>query len=62
MLVVSRKCGEAIVIGEGITVTVVQVRGRVVRLGIDAPRDVSVHRHELAWRIPGPARAKLPVQ
>lgn len=50
MLVLSRKVGDSIVIGEGpdqVTVTVLEVRGDVVRVGIDAPRSVAVHRAEL---------------
>ncbi|MGN6088798.1 MAG: carbon storage regulator CsrA [Actinomycetes bacterium] len=47
MLVLSRKVGESIVIGDDITVTVLEVRGDVVRLGINAPRSVTVHREEL---------------
>lgn len=51
MLVLSRKKNEAIIIGGGITVTVIDVRGDKVRLGIEAPRDVSVHRSEVAEAI-----------
>lgn len=47
MLVLSRKLGESIVIGDDIVLTVVEVRGDQVRLGIDAPRSVSVHRKEI---------------
>ena len=47
MLVLSRRVGESIVIGEDATVTVLEVRGDVIRIGIDAPRSVSVHRAEL---------------
>lgn len=47
MLVLSRKKDEKIVIKENIVITVVEVRGDKVRLGIEAPRDVSVHRHEV---------------
>jgi carbon storage regulator len=47
MLVLSRQVDETIVIGEDIEITVVQIRGRKVRLGIDAPRGVSVHRKEI---------------
>lgn len=47
MLVLSRRVGESIVIGDGITVTVLEVRGDVIRIGIDAPRSVAVHRAEL---------------
>ncbi|MTV27361.1 carbon storage regulator CsrA [Nitriliruptoraceae bacterium ZYF776] len=47
MLVLSRRVGESIVIGNRITVTVLEVRGDQVRVGIDAPRDVEVHREEV---------------
>jgi carbon storage regulator len=47
MLVLSRRAGESVVIGEGVTVSVLEVRGDVVRIGIDAPRSVAVHRAEL---------------
>lgn len=47
MLVLSRQRDESIIIGDNIVVTVVDVRGDKVRLGIDAPREVSVHRREI---------------
>lgn len=47
MLVLSRKCGEAIVLGNGITVTVVAVQGGRVKLGVVAPAEVPVHREEI---------------
>ncbi|RMF93405.1 MAG: carbon storage regulator [Planctomycetota bacterium] len=47
MLILSRKTNEQIVIGDNIVVTVVAVRGGNVRLGVDAPRDVQVHRREV---------------
>ena len=47
MLVLSRKKDEKIVIGDNISIMVVEIRGDKVRLGIDAPRDVSVHRREV---------------
>ena len=47
MLVLSRRVGESIVVGDDVTITVLEVRGDVVRIGIDAPRSVSVHRAEL---------------
>ena len=47
MLVLSRRKGEAVIIGDGIKVTVIDVRGDQVRIGIDAPRTVSVHREEV---------------
>ncbi len=47
MLVLSRQSDEAIIIGDNIRVTIVEVRGDKVRIGIDAPRDVTVHRQEI---------------
>ena len=47
MLVLSRKKNESIVINDDITVTVVEIRGDKVRLGIEAPKDVTVHRREV---------------
>ncbi|MGA2254097.1 MAG: carbon storage regulator CsrA [Thermoguttaceae bacterium] len=51
MLVLSRKLGESIVIGNGITVTVVDVHGERVRLGFTAPADVPIHREELQRKL-----------
>jgi carbon storage regulator len=50
MLVLSRRNGESVVIGGGITVTVLRVKGNVVQLGIDAPKEVGIHRSELRNR------------
>lgn len=47
MLVLSRKRNESVVINDNIVVTVIDVRGDKVRIGIEAPRDVSVHRQEV---------------
>lgn len=47
MLVLSRKPGEAITINENIVVTIVEIRGDKVRLGIEAPKDIKVHRQEI---------------
>ena len=47
MLILSRKCNEQIVIGENVVVTVVSIRGGNVRLGIEAPTNVTVHREEI---------------
>ena len=57
MLVLSRLQDEVIVIGEDIRITVVEVRGDKVRLGITAPRDVPVHRLEVQERIDAEARS-----
>ena len=51
MLILSRRCGEAIVIDERVTITVLSIKGRQVRIGIDAPDDVNVHREEIYQRI-----------
>ena len=47
MLVLSRRVNETIIINDNIVITVVDIRGDKVRLGIDAPKDVSVHRREV---------------
>jgi len=49
MLVLSRKLGERVVIGDGIVVTVLEVKGKNVRLGFEAPSDISIWRGELAF-------------
>lgn len=56
MLVLSRKKNESIIINDNITVTVVEIRGDKVRLGIDAPKDVTVHRREVYEAIQSQAR------
>jgi len=47
MLILTRRVGEMLMIGNDITVTVVAVKGTQVRIGIDAPKDVPVHREEV---------------
>ena len=47
MLVLSRKKDEKIVIGDNITIMVIEIRGDKVRLGIEAPREITVHRQEV---------------
>ena len=56
MLVLTRRSGESVMIGDQVVVTVVEVRGDVVRLGIEAPREVRVHREEV-YRAVGEANA-----
>jgi carbon storage regulator len=51
MLILTRKQAESINIGNDITITVLGVSGRQVRIGIDAPKDVPVHRDEITQRI-----------
>ena len=47
MLILTRKSGESLMIGEDISVTVLGVKGNQVRIGINAPKDISVHREEI---------------
>ena len=58
MLVLTRKPGQSIMIGEGVEVRVLSVGGEKVRLGIAAPDDVSIFRHEVYDRIAGEARSR----
>ena len=57
MIVFSRKKNESIVINSDITITVVEIRGDKVRLGIEAPKDVTVHRREVYEAIQNQLRA-----
>ena len=51
MLILTRRVGETLMIGDNVTVTVLRVKGNQVRLGINAPKDVPVHREEIYERI-----------
>ena len=51
MLILTRRVGETVVIGDNVTVTVLGVKGNQVRLGVNAPREVAVHREEIFERI-----------
>ena len=51
MLILTRRVGETVMIGDDVTVTVLGVKGNQVRIGVNAPRDVAVHREEIFERI-----------
>ena len=51
MLILTRRIGESVIINEDITVTVLGIKGNQIRIGVDAPRHVSVHREEIYQRV-----------
>jgi carbon storage regulator len=65
MLILTRRVGETVMIGNEVTVTVLGVKGNQVRIGVNAPKDVAVHREEIYERIKreedGGASARAPV-
>lgn len=58
MLILTRRLGEVLVIGDDVTVTVLGIKGGQVRLGVDAPKTTSVHREEIYNKIQEEKRAK----
>ena len=51
MLILTRRVGETVMVGNDVTVTIVGVKGKQIRIGINAPKDVIVHREEIYERI-----------
>lgn len=51
MLILTRRVGESVMVGDDVTITVLDVKGNQVRIGVNAPKDVAVHREEIYERI-----------
>ncbi len=62
MLILTRRMGETVVIGDDVTVTVLGVKGNQVRLGVNAPKQVAVHREEIYERIQREQQDDQPVR
>ncbi len=59
MLILTRRVGESLMVGDDVTITVLGVKGNQVRIGVNAPKDVGVHREEIYQRIQKEKLAKL---
>lgn len=58
MLILTRKTGEKLMIGDNVEMTILSVKGNQVRVGVTAPKDISVHREEVYLRIQNEGRAE----
>ena len=61
MFILTRRVGETIMVGDDVTVTVLGVKGNQVRIGVNAPREIDVHREEIYERIKAEKREELAV-
>lgn len=59
MLILTRRVGETLMVGDEVTVTVLGVKGNQVRIGVNAPKEVSVHREEIYMRIQAEKNGQL---
>jgi carbon storage regulator len=60
MLILTRRVGESVMIGDDVTITVLGVKGNQVRVGINAPKNVAVHREEIYERIKREQQGEVP--
>ena len=60
MLILGRRVGETLKIGEDVSITILSIKGNQVRLGVNAPKDVAVHREEIAEHAKSEATERAP--